>query len=249
MSRSVFVTGGSSGLGLEIARVHARRGDRVAILARGRDRLDAAATALRAEGATIDVHAVDVRDASAVGEALREFAAKRGPVDRLYANAGRSDAPERDGAFDRETFETNVYGVVNAAEAWLGTAPPRGAGAGIIASFSAFRGLPGIPAYGASKAAVTVYAESLRGRLRPAGLGVTTVFLGYLDSELATGARPSILVTPCAKAAAVVVRAVDRGATSVAYPALVRALVLATRALPDAVYDRLVARRYREDRR
>jgi NAD(P)-dependent dehydrogenase (short-subunit alcohol dehydrogenase family) len=244
VSRSVFVTGGSRGLGLEIARAHLRRGDRVGLVARRREGLDAAVRALGVAEDRVATYAADVRDAPALAEAIASFSTRSGPVERLYANAGAIDSGGATAPFDRAVFETNVYGVVHAVEGWLATSPPRGAAVAIVSSFSAFRGLPHLPAYGASKAAVTLYAESLRGRLRSRGIGVTTAFLGYLDSELASNRKSSILVTPCPKAAEVVVAAVERGATRVAYPPLVRALVTAMRCLPDFVYDRLVARRY-----
>jgi short-subunit dehydrogenase len=243
---SAFVTGGSRGLGLEIARTHVRRGDRVALLARRQDGLEAAARALDADPGRIKLYAADVRDADAVREAMGAFAREAGSIQRLYANAGAIERGTSASGFDRGVFETNVYGAVNAVEGWLATSPPAGSSVGIISSFSAFRGLPHLPAYGASKAAVTVYAESLRGRLRGSELKVTTAFLGYLDSELASSRKPSMFVTPCATAARVVVEAVDRGATRTAYPLIVRAAVFATRCLPDVLYDRLVARRYRK---
>ncbi len=246
MSHSVFITGGSRGLGLEIARTHLRRGDRVALLARGHEGLEAAARALDAEPGRIALHAADVRDETALRDAILAFAREAGTIGRLYANAGAIESSTAASTFDRGVFETNVYGVVNAVQAWLATSPPAGSTVGIISSFSAFRGLPHLPAYGASKAAITLYAESLRGRLRPSGIRVTTAFLGYLDSELASSRKPSIFVTPCATAARVVVAAVDRGASRTAYPPIVRAAVFASRCLPDAVYDRLVARRYRK---
>lgn len=244
-SLSAFVTGGSRGLGLEIARAHLRRGDRVALLARGREGLDAAARALDADPGRIALYTADVRDEAAMRDAIGAFAREAGSIQRLYANAGAIEPRTATSSFDRGVFETNVYGAVNAVEGWLATSPPAGSAVGIVSSFSAFRGLPHLPAYGASKAAVTLYAESLRGRLRPSGLRVTTAFLGYLDSELASSRKPSMFVTPCATAARVVVNAVDRGATTAAYPPLVRVAVFAMRCLPDAVYDRLVARRYR----
>jgi NAD(P)-dependent dehydrogenase (short-subunit alcohol dehydrogenase family) len=246
VSLSAFVTGGSRGLGLEIARAHLLRGDRVALLARRRDGLEAAARALNADPGRIELYAVDVRDAAGVRDAIGAFAREVGSIHRLYANAGAIEPADGSPGFDHAVFETNFYGAVNAVEGWLATSPPAGSTVGMISSFSAFRGLPHLPAYGASKAAVTVYAESLRGRLRASGLRVTTAFLGYLDSELASSRKPSIFVTPCSTAARVVVAAVDRGATRVAFPPIVRAAVLATRCLPDALYDRLVARRYRK---
>jgi NAD(P)-dependent dehydrogenase (short-subunit alcohol dehydrogenase family) len=246
VSRSVFVTGGSRGLGLEIARAHLLRGDRVGLLARGREGLEAAARSLDVGPGRVELYSADVRDAAAVGEAIGAFSREAGPIRRLYANAGAIERSTGASAFDRGVFETNIYGAVNAVEGWLATSPPAGSSVGIISSFSAFRGLPHLPAYGASKAAVTVYAESLRGQLRASGLRVTTAFLGYLDSELASSRKPSMFVTPCATAARVVVEAVDRGASRTAYPPIVRAAVFATRCLPDALYDRLVARRYRK---
>jgi short-subunit dehydrogenase len=238
---TVFITGGSRGLGLEIARVHLQRGDRVALLARHRDGLNEATRSLGT--GEIALYVADVRDENAVHSAISDFA-RGGSIDRIYANAGAVESGTV--TFDRSVFETNIYGVVNTIEGWLATSPPAGSGVGIIASFSAFRGLPHIPAYGASKAAVVLYAESLRGRLRSSKLGVTTAFLGYLDSKLASAKRPSIFVTSCASAARVVVEAVDRGASSISYPPLIRVLVLATRFLPNSIYDRLVSLRYRK---
>jgi NAD(P)-dependent dehydrogenase (short-subunit alcohol dehydrogenase family) len=245
VSLSVFVTGGSRGLGLAIARLHLTRGDRVALLARGRERLEAAARELGAEPGRVSLFPADVRDAEGVREALAAYQRQSGSIDRLYANAGAIETGGAESAFDRGVFETNFYGVVNAVEGWLATSPPRGAGVGIISSFSAFRGLPHVPAYGAAKAAVTLYAESLRGRLRPSGRKVSTIFLGYLDTELTSSRKPSMFVTSVSTASGIVVGAVDRGATSAAYPLMIRAAVFATRCLPDSIYDRLVARRYR----
>ena len=240
MSHGVLVTGGSRGLGLEIARIHVSRGEAVAILARDAGRLETAAESLGSLPGLITTLACDVRDRDGMAGAVAKFASRAGTIRTLYACAGAIDRGEPGGPFDRSVLETNLLGVVNTVEAWLATGPAKGARAAIVASFSAFRGLPHIPAYGASKAGVAIYAESLRGQLRPRGLNVTTVFLGYLDSELTDRRKSSLLVTPCSKAAAATARAVDRGATSLAFPTRVRALVLLTRCLPDALYDFLV---------
>jgi len=87
--RHVFITGGSSGIGLAMATAAAREGARVSILARNLARLEEARAAIqrdsgRDDGVSVGVHAADVRDADAVARALREA----GPVDVLVCNHG-----------------------------------------------------------------------------------------------------------------------------------------------------------------
>ncbi|NP_001308667.1 uncharacterized protein LOC100384036 precursor [Zea mays] len=84
--RHVFITGGSSGIGLAMATAAAREGARVSILARNLARLEDARAAIQRDSGRDDVgvHAADVRDAGAVARALQEA----GPVDVLVCNHG-----------------------------------------------------------------------------------------------------------------------------------------------------------------
>ena len=65
--KAVFVTGGSSGIGRELAIAAARAGGRVGIIARGADRLDGVAAVIRAAGGTVEAFACDAADAAASG--------------------------------------------------------------------------------------------------------------------------------------------------------------------------------------
>ena len=113
--RTVLITGASSGIGEGLAREHARRGDRVALLARRRERLEALQHTLRAQGAEVSIHTGDVCRDGDVAAVVRELAAAGIGIDIVYANAGFGVA----GALQRLTlddyqrqFDTNVFGML-----------------------------------------------------------------------------------------------------------------------------------------
>lgn len=244
-SESVFITGGSRGLGRALALEYARRGARVGLLARSADQLrEVSAECLRAGAEAADFYPADVRDASAVRDALRDFAGRG--LDVCFANAGVIGAGEGF-QMDRSVFDVNFYGCVNTVEAAL--EPMRSARCGVVvvlSSFSAYRGVPTVPAYAASKAAVHNYAESLRTAAAHEGVLIKTAVLGYLDTELAAGARkPRFLVTDASTAAARLRAFARDSRPMMSYPALITWAYRLLRLLPSAAYDRLLRARYR----
>lgn len=85
--RTVFVAGGSSGINLGIADAFARHGASVAILSRSQERIDTALAQLRAHRGAAEGYSADVRDATAVADALRLAHARFGPIDVLVSGA------------------------------------------------------------------------------------------------------------------------------------------------------------------
>jgi NAD(P)-dependent dehydrogenase (short-subunit alcohol dehydrogenase family) len=85
--KTVFVTGGGSGINLGIAKSFARLGAKVAICGRTRERLDGAAKELEALGAKVFTHVADVRQPQAVQEAIDATRAALGPIDVLVCGA------------------------------------------------------------------------------------------------------------------------------------------------------------------
>jgi 3-oxoacyl-[acyl-carrier protein] reductase len=191
-SRRVLVTGGSRGIGAAICRAFADLGDVVAIHCNtGRDRADALVASLPGDG-----HIVvqgDLRDAGAVKAMVDAAAEALGAIDILVNNAGVFFAhPIDERSYEQwqqawaDTLGVNLVGAANVTWCALRHMPDDGSARIInIGSRGAFRGEPNSPAYGASKAGIAAFGQSLARALGPTGIAVTTVAPGWVDTEMA----------------------------------------------------------------
>jgi len=186
MTRPVaLITGASSGIGAEFARQLAARGLDLIVVARDEARLEQLAVELRAaHGGTVEVMPADLVDETqrrVVERRLREG------VHLLVNNAGfgnHGDFTELDIEAEDAEVRLNVLAVVRLTHAALG--PMERNGTGAVINVSSVAGLvPGLPnaTYGASKAFVTAFSESLHEQLRPAGVRVMALCPGYTHTE------------------------------------------------------------------
>lgn len=192
---TTLITGASSGIGAELARQLAARGEDLVLCARRLDRLTALRESILAANPhrSVMLREMDVTDEAAVFAVVREVVAVLpGGLDRFVVNAGLGKgSPIGSGRPDanRETAVTNVLGALAQSEAAMEVfrAQQRGHLV-IISSMSAMRGLPkAVTTYAASKAFVAHLAEGIRMELmgRPdLDITVTTVFPGYIRSEM-----------------------------------------------------------------
>lgn len=182
-NQHVFITGGSSGIGLSLARQAATAGARLSLLGRDPAKLASAAAAVRAETpstAKIVTLRADVSDESSVLAALQTAEADHGPVDILITSAGVA----RPGYFEEipvavfeRTMAVNYFGSLYAIKAVVPGMRARGRGAVVIISSGAgLVGLFGYTSYSPSKFALRGLAEALRAELKPAGIVVTIVY-------------------------------------------------------------------------
>jgi 3-dehydrosphinganine reductase len=185
------VSGGSSGIGLALARRLAAAGWNVTILARDPTRLAAAQSELSGRcgaGQRIMTAAADVADGAAVERAVHEAIASLGPPKLLVASAGIV-VP---GTFDalpleafRRTMEVNYFGTLHLVRAALPAMRRARQGRIVmIASGAAFIGVYGYTAYAPSKFAVRGLAEALRSELAPDGIGVSVAFPPDTDTPM-----------------------------------------------------------------
>jgi 3-oxoacyl-[acyl-carrier protein] reductase len=192
VSRAVLVTGGSRGIGAAVAREFAAVGDRVAVhYGASRDAADAVAGSLRGEGHV--VVGADLADPVAVRAMVDAAAQGLGGLDVLVNNAGifvphpivTSSYEDWQRAW-KETLAVNLVGAANVT--WCAVRHMLQAGAGRIVNVSsrgAFRGEPDQPAYGASKAALIAFGQSLARALGPHRIAVTTVAPGWTQTDMA----------------------------------------------------------------
>jgi NAD(P)-dependent dehydrogenase (short-subunit alcohol dehydrogenase family) len=172
----VVVTGASSGVGRATARAFGRRGMAVALLARGREGLQAAAAEIEAGGATALSLPTDVADAEAVESAASAVEERLGPIEVWVNNAMVSvfaPASQVSSQEYRRVTEVTYLGTVHGTSSALARMRPRDRGVIVqVGSALAYRGIPLQSAYCAAKHAIQGYTESLRCELMHEGSGV-----------------------------------------------------------------------------
>ena len=170
-SKSVLITGASSGIGAALATGIAGPGVHLSLTARNRARLDAVAATCRAAGAEVSIATADVRDAAAM-KRLVEEAHCHAPLDLVIANAGVASGIAPDRRFEsaeaiKAVLDVNLGGVLNTLSPAIQVMTERKSGhVAIISSIAGVRGLPYSPTYSATKAALNTYATALRPTLR-----------------------------------------------------------------------------------
>ncbi len=191
MRKTILITGASSGLGRGMAREFAKAGRNLALCARRTDRLAELKAELEAAhpGIRVSVRALDVNQYEQVFEVFKAFRDEFGSLDRVIVNAGIGKGqPVGTGYFhaNRKTAETNFVAALAQCEAAVEIFRAQNAGHLVmISSMSALRGMPrNLTTYAASKAAVAALAEGIRADLLRTPIRVSTIFPGYIRSEI-----------------------------------------------------------------
>lgn len=249
MSKTILITGASSGLGEEMARQFAGLGYDLALCARRTDRLSVlrAGLAEKHPGQRFEVRELDVNDDDQVFEVFRGFAEDFGTLDRVVVNAGiGKGAPLGTGQYDanKQTAMTNFVAVIAQAEAALEIFRAQQAGhLVLISSVAAMRGLPkATTTYAATKAAVAHLAEGLRAELWHSPIKVSAIYPGYIRSEMndITSNPPFIVSTE--KGVASMVEAIEKEKAKAFAPAWPWVpLAAALRHLPLPIARRLMS--------
>jgi NAD(P)-dependent dehydrogenase (short-subunit alcohol dehydrogenase family) len=232
--RRVWVIGASYGIGAAIARDLLGRGARVALSARNRDLLQAVAGGHR-EALVAPLDVTDVASAHAAARAIEQAwggfdlaLVVAGTHVEMRAHPGtkvggpdvEQDAAHWNLARARRLLEVNLHGVLNCVDAILPVLVRQGSGGiGIFASVAGYVGLPKALIYGASKAALINFTESLYGDLRPQGIGVYLINPGFVDTPLTQKNRFAMPALMKAEdAARVTLDEIAAGAFEVHYP-------------------------------
>jgi uncharacterized protein len=181
-----FITGASSGIGRAVALELAKRGESVALFARSADKLEAVAAEVRSLGGKVFVFPGDVRNYDQVSSAVRQAIGQMGPLDAALSCAGMAhfgfiadQTPDQ----WREMLETNALGAMHLVKAVLPGMLERGQGRiGIISSILGRMGFARMAVYGASKFALTGFAQGLWAELRKTPVSLTLVCPGTVET-------------------------------------------------------------------
>jgi NAD(P)-dependent dehydrogenase (short-subunit alcohol dehydrogenase family) len=240
-----WVTGASSGIGLGTAMELARRGFTVIASARRLEALQEVAA--RAEGlpGRIIPYAADVTDKTALVALVADVEERYGPIVLCFLNAGiyfpLRAKPFDDAAF-KQTFEVNVFGVINGLAAVLPKMTDRRRGQiAINASVAGYGGLPRAAAYSGSKAALIVMAESLKMDMDALGITLQIVNPGFVKTPLTDkNDHPMPFLMELDDASRLICDGFERGGFEITFPWQLATILKFLRFLPYRAYFALL---------
>ena len=247
--RIALVTGASSGIGDAFARLLAKKGYDLVVVARDRERLEKLAADLPVD---VDVLPADLSDAAQranIEARLRDRGAK--PVDVLVNNAGFGTT----GRFERldverenEEIEVNVVALMRLTHAALEGMLERGKGGIVnVSSIAGFQPTPGTATYGGTKAFVTSFSEALHEELRGTGVTVTCLAPGATRTEFQERANygtthlPDFVWQSAEEVAAAALDGLAQGRALVVPGVLNKALAAGTHLAPRVLVRRIAA--------
>jgi uncharacterized protein len=192
--KTALVTGASSGIGAELARIHAEHGGDLVVAARRRERLEALQTELEAaHGVTVHVLCQDLARAEAPQEIYEQVRSWGLPVDYLVNNAGfgcRGFFHEQDWATNEAMIEVNILALAALTRLFVPDMIARGSGRVLnIGSMAGFLPGPLHAVYYASKAFVISFSEAIANELAGTGVHVTVLCPGPTATEFTERAR------------------------------------------------------------
>lgn len=238
--KAVFITGGTTGMGMELAKLYSQKGWRVGVCGRDKSKFDEHFEMFP----EVQFFRVDVSDRAEVKKAIADFSKPIG-LDLLIANAGvgyRHKTKVPDFEYTYKMVGINLLGVMYAFEAALEIMIPRERGQLVaVASIAGYNGLPGVSGYSATKAAVQKYCESLHLDLRPFGIDVTTINPGFVDTPLTqTNQHPMPFLMTAPKAAVLIARAIEKKKMVYAFPFFFSSAVRLLSVIPRTWYRALL---------
>ena len=234
---NIFITGGTTGIGLELAKSYLKDGHRVAICGRHREKLE---KNYLEDNKNLSFYELDVTERENVKKCVDDFAAGGG-IDLMVANAGipmgRKSA-EID--FDKINLvlDINLAGVIHSFEAALKHMKQQKSGQLVgISSVAGYNGMPGTAIYSATKGAVMLFCESLAIDLRSEGIAVTYISPGFIRSPLSVlNKHPMPFIMEAGAGVRKIKKAIKSKKVGYAFPLPMYLIVKFFRALPRGLY-------------
>lgn len=237
----VLILGATSAIASEVVQIHAKRGDRLFLVGRNPEKL--AGVVQRCAETQVTSRQADFAKLDENASIIEAAASELGGVDTAliaHGDLGDQLATERSFEDAERTLNTNLLSVIalliplaNRMEA------ARSGRIGVITSVAAERGRPRNYTYGSAKGALNVYLQGLRSRLYPAGVSVTTLKLGPVDTPMTHDHAKHALFGKPGDVARGIVRALDDGVAEAYVPSFWRVIMPVVRGTPEALFQRI----------
>ncbi|MCK0154747.1 SDR family oxidoreductase [Alcanivorax sp. S6407] len=246
--KNILITGASSGLGEGMARIFAARGRNLALCARRMDRLEKLKAELEEKHTdiTVLIKPLDVADYDQVFAVFDAFRTELGSIDRVLVNAGMGKGqPIGTGYFyaNRQTAEVNFVAALAQMEAAMEIFRAQNSGhLVVISSMSAMRGMKkNLTTYAATKAGIAMLAEGLQMELAGTPIKVTTLFPGFIRSEINEKLKNTPFIVDTETGCKELVKNIEKEVMHAAVPAWPwRPMGFAMRNFPLKIVDKLM---------
>lgn len=234
----VLIVGATSGIARAVAGVYARRGADLVLAGRDQSALEEDAADLRIRfDAEVELRAFDATDSSAADALLS------GPgIDiavLCYGVMLDNDNAREDPDAHRRMIEINYSSYALLLERLVESMQERGGVVAVLSSVAGDRGRASNYCYGATKAALTAYADGLRGRLNGSGVHVVTVKPGPTATAMTAGMPGQSKMASPKAVARQIVRAIDRRSDIVYTPGKWRFIMAVIRMIPERLFKRM----------
>lgn len=241
--RTWLVLGASSSIGRAFARLAAQEGADIVLAGRDTDDLNrtAADVALRT-GASVDVTSFDAADFDGHAAFAADCARRDSAIDVFLLFGTMHDQDDSDENFDlvRQTVDVNYLGAVSILDRLAPILEEQGDGRVVVlSSVAGDRGRRKNYLYGSAKGALNLYLQGLRARLFEAGVSVTTIKAGFLDTDMTFGLPGLFLVASPEECAEACLKLSAKGRESAYFPKFWFLIMTIIKSIPEPIFKRL----------
>ena len=239
--KKVFITGGTTGIGLAVAQQYMAMGYKVGVCGRDVSKLNGYGE----NDPNFFAYQADVADKDGLQSQIKKFIEQAGGLDIIIANAGisvgsKNKLPNFEAS--RQVITTNVLGVLNTFEPAVEYMLQNGGGQlAAVSSVAGFVGLPGASSYSASKAAVTTLCESYAIDLKERGITTTAICPGFIKTPLTDKNDHSMpFIMSVEKAAQKIVKGLEKKKEQLVFPWQMRIVISILDKMPRCCYRKLM---------
>lgn len=242
--KRVLILGATSAIAEQTARLFAARGDRLFLVARNADRLQAMCEDLRVRGAhACELRVQDLADQGQHAALLDEARQKLNGLDVVliaYGTLGDQAASQQSVEVTLQELQTNCLSVLSLLTLLANHFEQQQSGCiAVISSVAGDRGRQSNYVYGTAKGALTIFLQGLRNRLSKANVQVLTIKPGFVDTPMTRDFRKGLLWAKPAQIAQGILSAIDRRKDVIYLPFFWRYIMLIIKSIPEKIFKRL----------